>query len=407
MSPPSTSNRVLPSIYLDNQATTPTDPRVVEAMAPYWNERFGNPHSTSHAYGWDAADAVDRAREQVADLIGADAKEIIITSGATESNNLAIKGAARFYRQRGRTHLVTIATEHKCVLESCRDLEAEGFRVTYLPVDQSGLVALDRLEESLTDETALVSAMAANNEIGVLQPIAEISALCRARGIVFHTDAAQAVGKVPVDVEAMNIDLLSLSGHKIYGPMGIGVLFVRRRPRVRLLPILSGGGQERGLRSGTLPTPLCVGLGAACSIARAEITEEAARLRSLRDRLFDSLCEKIDSVALNGDYAARLPANLNISFAGVAAEDLMVAAPELALSTGSACTSAAIEPSYVLRALGLPDDRAHGSIRFGLGRFTTEREIDAAIDILVRAVDSVRGSKGRSAVAAPNLGNTV
>jgi cysteine desulfurase len=373
-------------VYLDNHATTPCDPRVLEAMLPWFTEKFGNPGSVTHAYGREAAAAVDRAREQVARLIGAEAREIVFTSGATESNNIALKGALRFHRQFGKDHVVTLATEHKCVLESCRALEGEGFRVTVLPVDGAGLVDLAALEAALDERTALVSVMAANNEIGVLQPVAEVGALCRARGILFHSDAAQAVGKVPVDVEAMKIDLLSISGHKVYGPKGIGVLYVRRRPRARVMPLFDGGGQERGMRSGTLPTPLIVGLGEAAALARAEMDDEGRRLLALRARFLAGIRRGLPQAVLNGDPEGRLPGNLNFTFPGVPALRLMEACPGLALSTGSACTATEVEPSYVLRALGVTDEDAQCSIRIGLGRFTTGGDVDFAVDTLVAAV---------------------
>ena len=379
-----------PPVYLDNQATTRVDPRVLEAMLPFFTEHFGNPHSTSHSYGHVAAAAVEEARGEIAALIHADPREIIFTSGATEANNLAIKGAAHFsraYSQAGRSrdHIVTLTTEHKCVLESCAQLEREGFAVTYVPVEPSGLVALDKLEAALTEHTLLVSVLAAHNEIGVIQPLAEIGALCRARGVLFHTDAAQAAGKIPLDVEAMHIDLMSISGHKLYGPKGIGVLYVRRRPRVRLLPLIDGGGQERGLRSGTLPTPLCVGLGRAAAIAAQEMPDEALRLRQLRDRLHQGLSRRVSGLTLNGDAERRLPGNLNLSFPGIEAPSLIEACPAIAISTGSACTSAKVEPSYVLRALGLPDPVANSAIRIGIGRFNTAAEVDFAIDALAAA----------------------
>jgi cysteine desulfurase len=380
----------VPPIYLDNQASTRVDPRVVEAMLPYFTEHFGNPHSTSHAYGRIAAAAIDEARAAVAALIHADPREIVFTSGATEANNLAIKGAAHFartYAQGGRVrdHIVTLTTEHKCVLESCAQLERDGFAVTYLPVEPNGLVALDRLEAALTSRTLLVSVMAAHNEIGVVQPLAEIGAMCRARGVLFHTDAAQAAGKIPLDVEAIQADLMSISGHKVYGPKGVGVLYVRRRPRARLLPLIDGGGQERGLRSGTLPTPLCVGLGCAATIAAAEMTEEARRLRQLRDRLYQGLARRVPGLSLNGDAQHRLPGNLNLSFPGIEAPALIEACPSIAISTGSACTSARIEPSYVLRALGLSEAISNSAIRIGIGRFNTAAEIDFAVDALAAA----------------------
>ncbi len=383
-------------IYLDYQATTPTDPRVVEAMTPFFVEHFGNPHSVQHGFGSYAIAAVERARAQVAELIGAEAREIVFTSGATESNNLAIKGAARFHKAR-RPHLVTLATEHKCVLESCRRMEREGLEVTYLPVRDNGLVDMARLAEVVTERTALVSIMAVNNEIGVIQPIAEIGALCRERGAYFHTDAAQAAGKIPLDVQAMSIDLLSISGHKLYGPMGIGALYVRRRPRVRLEPLFDGGGQERGLRSGTLPAPLCVGLGKACEIAREEMAAEAARLTRLRERLREALVSRLPGVRINGALRARLPGNLNLSFEDVDGEDLIDAMSGLAVSSGSACTSASVEPSYVLRALGLPAELAAASVRVGIGRFTTDAEIEAAIEQITAAVSRLRAAGPRAA----------
>ncbi len=376
-------------IYLDYQATTPCDPRVVEKMLPYFTEKFGNPHSRTHRYGWEAEEAVEIAREQVAAIIGADAKEIIFTSGATESNNLAIKGVAHFYKDK-KDHIVTVVTEHKCVLDSCRHLEQEGFKVTYLPVKANGLVDLAELEAAITERTAIVSVMGVNNEIGVIQPLAEIGALCRKKGAFFHTDCAQAVGKIPLDVNAMNIDLMSISGHKIYGPKGIGALYVRRRPRVRLVPLINGGGQERGMRSGTLATPLCVGLGEACAIAKAEMGTEAENLKRLRTRLLGGLQQRLPEIYINGDMESRIPGNLNISFAFVEGEGLMMGIKDLAVSSGSACTSASLEPSYVLRALGLDAEMAHTSIRFGLGRFTTDEDIDYAIDHVVAAVEHLR-----------------
>ena len=372
-------------VYLDYQATTPVDPRVLDAMLPLFSDRFGNPHSRQHEVGREAEAEVEAARAQIAALIAAAPREIIFTSGATESNNLAIKGSAWFHRER-RDHIVTVATEHKCVLESCARLAREGISVTVLPVAGNGLVSLDALAQAIGDRTVLVSVMAANNEIGVLQPVAEIGRLCRERGVYFHTDAAQAVGKIPVDVNQMAIDLLSISGHKLYGPKGIGVLYVRRRPRVRLLPLIDGGGQERGLRSGTLPAPLCVGLGEACAIAAEEMPAEAQRLGALRDRLRARLQAALPDMRVNGDMDRRLPGNLNVSFPGVDAEALMRAVPYVAISTGSACTSATVEPSYVLRAMGVADDLARASVRFGLGRFTTEAELDYACNRLIAAV---------------------
>ena len=379
-----------PPVYLDSQSTTPIDPRVLEAMLPYFTEHFGNPHSTSHTYGRVAAEAIERARTEVAALIHANPREIVFTSGATEANNLAIKGAAHFARahpQSGqeRNHIVALQTEHKCVLESCAQLEREGFGVTYLPVEPNGLVSLAALEGALSERTLLVAVMAAHNEIGVIQPLAEIGALCRSRGVLFHTDAAQAFGKIPLDVEGMKIDLLSISGHKIYGPKGVGALYIRRRPRVRLLPLIDGGGQERGLRSGTLPTPLCVGLGRAAAIAGDEMTGEADRVRRLRDRLLKNLARNVPGLRVNGDLERRLPGSLNLSFPEIPALELIEAVPTIAISTGSACTSASVEPSYVLRALGLSDSLANASIRIGLGRFTTPAETDFAADALAAA----------------------
>jgi len=376
-------------IYLDYQATTPLDPRVLEAMMPYFTYKFGNPHSRSHAYGWEAEEAVEKARGQVAKIIGADEKEVIFTSGATESNNLAIKGVAEFYRDR-RDHIVTTVTEHKCVLDTCRHLEQQGFKVTYLPVQKNGLVDLEQLNAAVTDKTVVVSVMAVNNEIGVIQPLAEIGKICRAKGAFFHTDAAQAVGKIPLDVEAMNIDLMSISGHKIYGPKGIGALYVRRRPRVRMVAMINGGGQERGFRSGTLPTPLCVGIGEACEIAMKEMDAEAKRLATLRDRMLKGLQDKLPEIYVNGDLEHRIPGNLNISFAYVEGESLMMGIKSLSVSSGSACTSASLEPSYVLRALGVDEELAHTSLRIGLGRFTTEQEVDTAVEELVSHVNKLR-----------------
>lgn len=376
-------------LYLDYQATTPTDARVVEAMAPYWTEKFGNPHSRNHHFGWEAEDAVEIARAQVASIIKANAKEIIFTSGATESNNLAIKGVAKFYGDQ-KNHIITCVTEHKCVLETCRALQQDGFEVTFLPVQKNGLVDLGELQAAITEKTAIVSIMAVNNEIGVIQPLKEIGRICRERGVFFHTDCAQAVGKIPLDVNAMNIDLMSISGHKIYGPKGIGALFVRRKPRVRLVAMINGGGQERGMRSGTLPTPLCVGLGEACAIASREMASETERLRMLRDRAYQGIMGRLPEVYLNGDLDRRIPGNLNISFAFVEGEGLMMGIKDLAVSSGSACTSASLEPSYVLRALGVDETLAHTSLRLGFGRFTTEAEVDYAVDRIVSEVSRLR-----------------
>ena len=376
-------------IYLDYQATTPMDPRVLEAMMPYFTHKFGNPHSRSHSYGWEAEEAVEKARAQVAKLIGADEKEMIFTSGATESNNLAIRGVAEFYKDR-KNHIVTTVTEHKCVLDTCRHLEQQGFEVTYLPVQKNGLIDLEVLRAAVTDKTVLVSIMAVNNEIGVIQPLAEIGKICREKKAFFHTDAAQAAGKIPLDVEAMNIDLMSISGHKIYGPKGIGALYVRRKPRIRLVPLIVGGGQERGFRSGTLPTPLCVGLGEAAEIAMKEMDAESKRLAKLQARMLKGLNAKLTDIHVNGDLEHRIPGNLNIGFAYVEGESLMMGIKGLSVSSGSACTSASLEPSYVLRALGVEEDMAHTSLRIGLGRFTTEHEVDTAVDELVHHVNKLR-----------------
>lgn len=376
-------------IYLDYQATTPLDPRVLEAMMPYFTYKFGNPHSRSHSYGWEAEEGVEKARAQIAKLIGADEKEVIFTSGATESNNLAIRGVAEFYKDR-KNHIVTTMTEHKCVLDTCRHLEQQGFEVTYLPVQKNGLIDLDQLRSAITDKTVVVSVMAVNNEIGVIQPLAEIGMICREKKTFFHTDAAQAAGKIPLDVEAMNIDLLSISGHKIYGPKGIGALYVRRKPRVRLVPLIVGGGQERGFRSGTLPTPLCVGLGEAAEICMKEMDVEAKRLKKLQERMLKGLQAKLPEIFVNGDLEHRIPGNLNISFAYVEGESLMMGIKGLSVSSGSACTSASLEPSYVLRALGVDEELAHTSLRIGLGRFTTEQEVDTAVEELARHVTKLR-----------------
>lgn len=377
------------TIYLDYQATTPCDPRVLEKMLPFFIKVFGNPHSRNHSYGWEAEQAVEIAREQVANLINADPREVIFTSGATESNNIAIKGIADFYKDK-KNHIITCVTEHKCVLDSCRHLEERGFKVTYLPVKSNGLVDLDLLKNSMTDKTILVSIMMVNNEIGVVQPIAEIGKICREHNVYFHTDAAQAAGKIDIDVEAMNIDLLSISGHKIYGPKGIGALYVRRKPRVRLNALINGGGQERGIRSGTLPTPLCVGLGEACAIAKTEMTNENIKIKKLYDRLYKGLHDNLSEIYVNGDQTKRIPGNLNISFAYVEGEGLMMGIKDLAVSSGSACTSASLEPSYVLRAIGVEEDLAHTSLRLGIGRFTTEAEIDQAIASITKAVNKLR-----------------
>jgi cysteine desulfurase len=377
-------------IYMDNNATTRTDPRVVEAMLPYFTEHYGNAASRNHRFGTEAEKAVDGARERIAGLIGADAREIIFTSGATESDNLALKGAAAMYRHKGR-HLVTQATEHHAVLDPLRRLEREGYSLSVLPVDRHGRVSPQQVAEALTDQTILVSVMAANNEIGTLQPLAEIGRLCKERGVLFHTDAAQAAGKVPLDVQALGVDLMSLSAHKMYGPKGTGALYVRRRdPRVRLEPLFDGGGHERGLRSGTLAVPLIVGFGRACQLCCDEMGAEAVRLTALRERLREGIVEQLDDVFLNGHPTERLPGNLNLSFAWVEGEALMMAMRDVAVSSGSACTSASVEPSYVLRALGMDDELARGSLRFGLGRFTTEEEVDHVTGEVVAAVRRLR-----------------
>jgi len=378
-------------LYFDNNATTPCDPRVVEAMVPYLFEHFGNPASRSHAYGWAAKEAVEIAREQVAELIGASPKEIVFTSGATESNNLAIKGVARYNAKKGK-HIITVATEHKAILDSCHALEREGFEVTYLGVDAEGLISLDELRAAIRPDTTLVSVMFANNEIGVVQPIAEIGAICRENGVLFHCDAVQALAYVPIDVKAMNIDLLSITAHKMYGPKGVGALFVRRgRPRVRVQPIIDGGGHERGIRSGTLPTHQLVGLGKAAELARLAIESgEVDQIRALRDRLWAGLQENLDELYLNGSWEHRLPNNLNVSFAYVEGEAMMMGIKQIACSSGSACTSASLEPSYVLRAMGVDVELAHTSIRFGLGRFNTEAEVDHALELITEKVRFLR-----------------
>ncbi|MEQ5777866.1 MULTISPECIES: IscS subfamily cysteine desulfurase [unclassified Thalassospira] len=376
-------------IYLDYQATTPTDPRVVDAMLPYFYEKFGNAHSRNHSFGWEAEDAIELARGQVATIIGASPKEVIFTSGATESNNLALKGVMKFYGKK-KPHLITTVTEHKCVLDSARHLEQEGYKVTYLPVQQNGLVDLEQLKAAITDETALVSIMAVHNEIGVIQPLKEIGEICRERGVFFHCDAAQAVGKIPLDVNDMKIDLMSISGHKIYGPKGVGALFVRRRPRVRVVAQITGGGQERGMRSGTLPTPLIVGLGKACDIALNEMAEENARIMELRNYTLNRFRERLADIYLNGDEENRVAGNLNISFAYVEGESLLMGIKNIAVSSGSACTSASLEPSYVLRALGVDEELAHTSLRIGIGRFTTREELDQAVDAICNEVERLR-----------------
>jgi cysteine desulfurase len=377
-------------IYLDYHATTPVDPRVVQAMLPYFTEIFGNSASRNHPFGWAAEEAVDTARKQVAALIGANAKEIIFTSGATESNNLAIKGVAEMYREKGN-HLITCVTEHKAVIDTCKKLEKQGYRVTYLAVQKDGRISLDELKAAITDKTILISIMTANNEIGVIQPIAEIGAIAKEKGVLFHTDAVQAVGKVPFDVNALKPDLVSITAHKMYGPKGVGALYVRRRnPRVLLTEQISGGGHERGMRSGTLNVTGVVGLGKAAEIAKSEMASETARLGAMRDRLNSELHANLDEVYVNGSMEHRLPHNLNISFAYVEGESLLMGISDVAVSSGSACTSASLEPSYVLKALGAGDDLAHSSIRFGLGRWTTDEELDYVIEKLTTVVRRLR-----------------
>lgn len=376
-------------LYLDAQATTPLDPRVLDCMLPYLTSFYGNPHSRTHAYGWESEHAVEKARMQVANLIGADPKEIVFTSGATESNNISIKGVARFYSGK-KKHVITTQTEHKCVLDSCRALEGEGFKVTYLPVNQNGLISLENLEKAITPETSLVSIMTVNNEIGVKQPVAEIGRICKSKKVFFHTDAAQAVGKIPIDVNSMNIDLMSISGHKIYGPKGVGALYVRRRPRVRIEALQSGGGQERGLRSGTVPTPLVVGMGEACDIAISDMEYDHKWMEKLSKRLMDQIFEKLSHVIRNGDPVHSYPGCINLSFAYVEGESLLMALKDVALSSGSACTSASLEPSYVLRAIGADEDLAHSSIRFGIGRFTTIDEVDYTAQKCIHHVTRLR-----------------
>ena len=377
-------------IYFDNHATTPMDPRVLEEMLPYFMEKFGNAASRNHSFGWAGEEGVETARERVAKLVGATTKEIIFTSGATESDNLAIKGVAEMYKEKGN-HIITAVTEHKAVLDTCKRLEKYGYQVTYLPVQKDGLVDLDDLKRAIDDKTILVTIMAANNEIGVLQPVAEIGKLCRERGVIFHTDATQAVGKVPVDVNRQNIDVMSISAHKMYGPKGVGALYVRRKnPRVQVSAIIDGGGHERGMRSGTLNVPGIVGLGKACLICMEDMPKESCHLAGMRNRLRDNIMERLDEVYINGSMAHRLRGNLNISFAYVEGESLLMGINDVAVSSGSACTSATLEPSYVLKALGTGDDLAHSSIRFGIGRFNTEAEIDYVADRVIETVQRLR-----------------
>jgi len=375
---------------MDSHATTRTDPRVFEAMKPYFLEIYGNAASRNHEFGWEAEAAVDKARQQIAELIGASAKEIVFTSGATESNNLALKGVAQMYAERGN-HIITQVTEHKAILDTCKRLEKEGVRVTYLPVQTNGLIDLDQLRAAITDKTILISIMYANNEIGVVQPVQEIAKIAKERGVLFHTDGVQAVGKIPVNVATDGIDLLSLSGHKLYGPKGVGALYVRRRnPRVQLTAQMDGGGHERGMRSGTLNVPGIVGLGEACAISMREMADETKRMLFLRDRLQNKLLSELDEAYINGTMEHHLPHNLNISFAYVEGESLLMGINDIAVSSGSACTSATLEPSYVLKALGAGDDLAHSSIRFGLGRFNTEEEVDYVADKVIDVVRKLR-----------------
>jgi len=377
-------------IYMDNHATTPMDPRVLEEMLPFFMEKFGNAASRNHSFGWAAEEGVETARERIAKLVGATTKEIIFTSGATESDNLAIKGVAEMYREKGN-HIITAVTEHKAVLDTCKRLEKNGYRVTYLPVQKDGLIDLDDLKRAMDDKTILVTIMFANNEIGVIQPVTEIGKLCRERGVIFHTDATQAVGKVPVDVNKQNIDLASISGHKMYGPKGVGALYVRRKnPRVQLAAIIDGGGHERGMRSGTLNVPGIVGLGKACAVAQEDMPQESCRLAGLRNRLKDRIMNRLDETYINGSMEHRLPGSLNISFAYVEGESLLMGINDIAVSSGSACTSATLEPSYVLKALGAGDDLAHSSIRFGIGRFNTEAEVDYVADRVIETVERLR-----------------
>ncbi len=378
-------------IYMDYQATTPMDARVLQDMIPYFTEKFGNPHSRNHIYGWEAEDAIELARSEISQLINSSPKDIIFTSGATESNNLAIKGVANFYKDKGK-HIITVTTEHKCVLDTFRHLHEDGFETTYIPVDKYGLIDLDYLKSKIRSDTILVSVMAVNNEIGVIQPLQEIGKLCREAGTFFHTDAAQAFGKIPLDVDLMNIDLMSISGHKIYGPKGIGALYVRKKPRVRIKPIINGGGQERGMRSGTVPTPLAVGLGAAARYAMKDMDKDYDRVKKLSTRFLDSILNEVPDVYLNGPRSVeqRYPGCINISFSCIEGESMIGGIKDLAVSSGSACTSASLEPSYVLNALGVDIELAHTSIRFGIGRFTTEDEVERALISVKRSVSKLR-----------------
>ena len=377
-------------IYMDNHATTPLDPRVLDAMLPFFKDQFGNAASRNHKFGWEAEQAVEIARKQIAGLIGADPREIVITSGATESDNLALKGVAGMYREKG-DHIITAVTEHKAILDTCKHLEKDGFRVTFLPVANNGLIDLDDLKRAITDKTILISIMHGNNEVGVLQDIKEIGRLARERGVLFHTDATQSIGKVPFDVNELNVDIASMSAHKMYGPKGVGALYVRRRnPRVLLTPIIDGGGHERGMRSGTLNVPGIVGFGKAAEIAAQEMPQESARTFALRERLRTTMESELDELYINGDMKSRLPGNLNMSFAFVEGESLLMGINDIAVSSGSACTSASLEPSYVLKALGVGEDLAHTSIRFGIGRFNTEEEVDYVANRVIETVRRLR-----------------
>ena len=377
-------------IFMDNHSTTPVDPRVLEVMVPYFLEKFGNAASRNHSFGWEAEEGCEKARQQIARLIHADPKEIIFTSGATESNNLALKGVAEIYREKG-DHVITCMTEHRSVLDTAKRLEKMGLKVTYLPVDKYGMVSPDDVRNAITDKTILISIMLANNEIGTIHPVAEIGKIAKEKGVLFHCDATQGVGKIPVDVQAMGIDLMSFTAHKIYGPKGVGALYIRKKaPRVRLAPMIDGGGHERGMRSGTLPVPLIVGFGRACEICQEVMTEESKRLAVLRDKLQDGILKNFDEVYLNGHPTQRLPHNLNVSFAYVEGESVLMGLKDLALSSGSACTSASLEPSYVMRALGVGSDLAHSSIRFGLGRFNTEEEVDYVIARTIETIKRLR-----------------
>ena len=380
---------IINNIYLDYQATTPVDKRVIDKMIPYFGEIYGNPHSRNHSFGWEAEQAVEVARENVAKIIGANPKEIIFTSGATESNNLAIKGLADFYGDK-KNHIITCVTEHKCVLESCRLLSEKGFEVTYLQVNKDGLIDIKDLESKITDKTLLVSIMGVHNEIGVIQPLKEIGEICRKNSVFFHTDCAQAIGKIKLDVNEMNIDLLSISGHKIYAPKGVGALYVRRKPRVRITAMMSGGGQERGMRSGTLSPALCVGLGEACRICADEIDEESKIITKLKNIFLEGIHGECADIFINGSETNRVPGNINLSFAYVEGESLMMGIKNLAVSSGSACTSASLEPSYVLKALGVSEELAHTSLRIGIGRYTSEKDIRNAVKVIVNEVKRLR-----------------